>query len=173
MPEKTYITKRVRNLTVGVLVLVYISLCAWSIATTRSWINRPFAGFLLMKNNIVPILWLSEWEGFKQGIKFGDLVVAVNDQPVSSSDEINEFVLDKKPGTRLTYTVRRGIRLKQRLQFSIPVSIFTINVIFLTARGSSVSENVGTRSGGDEFMAKPFDPKELREKVMKALGASS
>ena len=44
-----------------------------------------------------------------------------------------------------------------------------IYVIFLTARGSSVSEITSKIQGGDEFMAKPFDPKELREKVKKAL----
>ena len=126
MPEKIYITNRVRNLTLGVLALVFISLCTWSIVTTRSWINRPFPGFLLMKNNIVPIFWLSDWEGFKQGIKFGDLVVAVNGHTVTSSNEVHDIVLRSKPGTSLTYTVTRGIRIQQQLQFSIPVSLFAI-----------------------------------------------
>jgi len=42
-------------------------------------------------------------------------------------------------------------------------------VIFMTARGTSVAEASGTSSGGDEFMVKPFEPAELRQKVKKAL----
>jgi len=126
LPEKIYITNRVRNLIVGVLVLAFLSLCAWSIGATRSWINRPFSGFLLMKNNIVPVFWLSDWEGFKQGIKFGDLVVAVNGRPVNSSNEVQDIVLQSKPDAHLTYTVRRGVGIKQELQFSVPVSLFTV-----------------------------------------------
>ena len=126
MPEKIYITNRIRKLIVSVLALLYISLCMWSIVTTRNWIGRPFPGFLLMKNNIVPIFWISDWEGFKQEIKFGDLVVAVNGQTVKSSNEVNDIVLHSQPGTYLTYTVIRGIKTKQQLKFSISVSLFTI-----------------------------------------------
>ena len=45
-----------------------------------------------------------------------------------------------------------------------------IYIIFLTARGGSVAETTGKMQGGDAFMVKPFEPKELREKVRKALG---
>jgi len=44
-------------------------------------------------------------------------------------------------------------------------------VIFITARGTSVAEKAGESSGGDDFMVKPFEPAELRERVKKALGA--
>ena len=45
-----------------------------------------------------------------------------------------------------------------------------IYVLFLSARGSSISEKTGKVKGGNEFMTKPFEPPELREKVKKALG---
>ncbi|HUT52062.1 MAG TPA: response regulator [bacterium] len=44
-----------------------------------------------------------------------------------------------------------------------------IFILFLTARGTQQAENTVIRSGGDEFMAKPFDPALLREKVKQAL----
>jgi hypothetical protein len=67
--KKIHITNRLRNLIVIILALSYLSFCIWSIIITKSWIGRPFPGFLVMKNNFVPILWRPEWEGAKQGIK--------------------------------------------------------------------------------------------------------
>jgi len=45
-----------------------------------------------------------------------------------------------------------------------------VYVLFLSARGKPVSEQTGKMYGGDAFMIKPFDPKELREKIKAALG---
>ena len=42
-------------------------------------------------------------------------------------------------------------------------------VIFLTARGTTVAEKTGKTSGGDEFLVKPFEPKELRDKIIRIL----
>jgi DNA-binding response OmpR family regulator len=43
-------------------------------------------------------------------------------------------------------------------------------VLFLTARGSSPSRRMGEFKGGDEYIVKPFNPGELREKVKRLLG---
>jgi len=45
-----------------------------------------------------------------------------------------------------------------------------IYVIFLSSRTSPSSEESARMAGGDEWMYKPFEPKELRERVKKALG---
>ena len=44
-----------------------------------------------------------------------------------------------------------------------------IYIMFLTARGSNLAKTTADRSGGDDYMIKPFDPPALREKVKKAL----
>jgi len=121
--EKIQITNRARNLIVLILALFFILLCAWCLMVTRSWINRPFPGFLVLKNNFVPILWLAEWEGSKRGIRYGDVIVAVNGQPITLADELDEIIAENKPGTPLTYTIRRG---KQELQKTVPISVFTL-----------------------------------------------
>jgi DNA-binding response OmpR family regulator len=46
-----------------------------------------------------------------------------------------------------------------------------IFILFLTARDTRQAENTVIRSGGDDFMAKPFDPALLRQKVKAALKA--
>jgi two-component system, OmpR family, alkaline phosphatase synthesis response regulator PhoP len=45
-------------------------------------------------------------------------------------------------------------------------------VIFLSARGSPLAERTGKLRGGDDYMTKPFEPGELRDKVKKALKLS-
>ena len=45
-----------------------------------------------------------------------------------------------------------------------------IYILFLTARESDISQKTVEICGGDAFMAKPFAPQELRNKIKKALG---
>jgi DNA-binding response OmpR family regulator len=46
-----------------------------------------------------------------------------------------------------------------------------IIIVFITARGEASVEATVKTSGGDDLIPKPFDPKELRNKVKKLLGS--
>jgi len=48
-------------------------------------------------------------------------------------------------------------------------SIKTPYVIFLTARGTTIAQMAGKSHGGDEYLTKPFEPEELRQRVRNAL----
>ena len=120
--NKIYITNRARDIIVGTLAVSFLSFCAWSLITTRSWINKSFPGFLLLKNQYVALLYLPEWDAFKRGIKFGDVIVAVEGQPVKSASEVLDYVSRQKPGTPLTYEILRN---NKKLQLTIPVLSFT------------------------------------------------
>jgi two-component system alkaline phosphatase synthesis response regulator PhoP len=43
-------------------------------------------------------------------------------------------------------------------------------VIILTAKGQEMDRETGLRMGADEFMTKPFSPREVVEKVRKIMG---
>ena len=86
-------SNRTKNLVVLVLLLVYIGFCGWIIMITRSWIDKPFPGFLVLKSKIVPVFFLEDWEGYKSGIKFSDVVISVKDVPVKNGGEIYNIVL--------------------------------------------------------------------------------
>ena len=45
-----------------------------------------------------------------------------------------------------------------------------VYVMFLTARGGSISKTTVDLCGGNEFITKPFDPEELGLRIKKALG---
>lgn len=85
--------------------------------------NKPFPGFLVQENNMVLQFFLPDWEGFERGIRFYDIIVAVDGVPVSSSDEIMSIVENKAVGTPLTYDIIRG---KDKFPLTIPTSVFTL-----------------------------------------------
>jgi len=45
-----------------------------------------------------------------------------------------------------------------------------IYVIILTAKGQEIDRETGLRDGADEFMTKPFSPREIVSKVRRILG---
>ena len=122
MPERIDISNRVRNVIVVGLALLFIALCSWSVISTRSWIDRPFPGFLVLENNLVAQVWLPEWEGFRRGLKIDDIIVAVDGQPVTNAAELDRIVMESGLGDDLSYSVIRG---GQEIELTIPVSLFT------------------------------------------------
>ena len=70
-------------------------------------------------------------------------------------------ILDVMMPKKVGYKVCKEIKENPRTQ--------NAHVIFITARGGAVSEKIGALSGGDDFITKPFEISELREKVNKAL----
>src|SRR4030042_303724 len=108
MKDKIFINPRVRNLVVSIVALLYLAIVAQGFITVKPLLHQPFAGFLLLKNNFVPVIYLPEWEGYKRGIKFGDVVVAVDGKPVTDADEVRKIVAGTRPGTPLPYTILRG-----------------------------------------------------------------
>lgn len=123
MAKRAPITNRTRNLIILVFALSYISICVWSIATTKSWINRRFPGFLVIRNNYVATLYLSGWDGYQKGIRNLDKVLEINGRDVFSPKDLYNFVSHEKPGTPVTYTILRGDR---KIKLDIPVSVFTL-----------------------------------------------
>jgi len=90
--------------------------------SSLQWIGKPFPGFLLMKNRVVPAAGLPHWSGLKAGKIFICEVESVDGKPVPSSQWLENYISTVTPGTALTYKFKRG---KETLTFSIPVMRFT------------------------------------------------
>ncbi|HUT55781.1 MAG TPA: ATP-binding protein [bacterium] len=132
MSRNFFNIRLVRNLIVSVLALFALGFSAYSIVAGRAWIGRPFPGFAVQRNNLVPVTAMPGWEGYRLGIKFGDVVTAADHEPVTSGDVLNAYAARLKPGTPVTYTVdRRG----EKLDIIVPVSVFTLRdyLIFFLA----------------------------------------
>lgn len=97
-----------RRLLLGCLGLTLLFLLI-NMALSWQWIDRPFAGFL-HSNRVITETNLASWaasitkDGERQP-ENGDVIVAVNDQEVSSSGQINAYVRQQRIGQRLTYTL--------------------------------------------------------------------
>jgi len=132
MDEKYHLTGRGRTGIALTLLLAYLGVCIFSAMVSKSTINKPFPGFLVLKNNLVNLIYLPEWEGIKKGIKPRDIIEEVNGKRVNNADQLYRIINGYEPGTPVTYTILRG---KTRLYKSIPVSIFTLRdylVCYLT-----------------------------------------
>ncbi|UCD84663.1 MAG: GAF domain-containing protein [Deltaproteobacteria bacterium] len=112
-----------KNYFCTVLALFAVLTAAFSINNGRALIGRPFPGFSTLRNNLVPVVWMPAWGGFEKGIKFGDIVVAVNGRPMADGDALNEYVASLEPGTSVKYRIDRSGVLRD---FTVPVQIFSL-----------------------------------------------
>ena len=106
----------------SILAVVCVGIFLTCLLTSMTWIGKPFPGFLLMKNRVVPAAGLPHWSGLQAGEIFMCELTAVEGRPVSSSEELREFVRTFESGTPLQYSFQRG---DEHFDLTIPVMQFT------------------------------------------------
>jgi signal transduction histidine kinase len=90
-------------LALGIAAGVLVAVVAGN--STR-WIGRTFPGFLVMANRVIPSIALPDWSVTSSGVLFQQQVVALDDRPVRSPDEVYAHAAAEPPGTIHRYTVR-------------------------------------------------------------------
>jgi hypothetical protein len=78
-----------------------------AVAATH-WIGRPFPGFFVLPNRVIPSVGLTSWAGSADGAVYQRAVVAVDGTPVTRNDDVYRHVASLPPGTAITYTLRHG-----------------------------------------------------------------
>jgi len=107
---------------IAFLALVCAGIFLTCVFNSLQWIGKPFPGFLLMDNRVVPAAGLPQWTGLQAGKIFMCELVAVDGHPVQSSQWLREYIASMTPGKALQYTFHRG---DETLELSIPVMLFT------------------------------------------------
>ncbi len=87
------------------LLAVYAAIM---LVTAVSWIERPFPGFTLLRGQKVDFQLPESWSGAWAGLRPMDRILAVNQQPLISSEDLYARVRALPVGTPLTYTVARS-----------------------------------------------------------------
>lgn len=67
------------------------------------WVNRPFPGFFLWENLLVPAVGDTDWTGYRADIPFQSRLATVNGQAVTSAEEVYGMVASRPVGTSFTY----------------------------------------------------------------------
>lgn len=103
--------------------------CAGAIVVTCTlnslwWINRPFPGFFLWENFLVPAVGDTDWTGYQAGIPFQSRLIAVRGQPVTTIFEVYRLAASVPVGTALSYTFAGG-SLASAMTLPIPTMRLT------------------------------------------------
>ena len=93
------------NLVFFALLALMIVIIVISLAGAISWLNRPFAGFLVYKDLYVSVSGQTDWPGPEAGLKFRDRIVAVDGQPVQEANQFVNIIKEKQPGTPVRYLI--------------------------------------------------------------------
>jgi len=96
----------------GALALVVTVVCA---IESSAWVGRPFAGFLLMANRVIPSAGLARWPATQGGDIYQFEVVTVEGSPLRDASALQELVAKLPVGTPLHYRLRRGDREIERV----------------------------------------------------------
>jgi two-component system NtrC family sensor kinase len=96
-------------------------LTAWK---TLDWLRpggRPFPGFFVMENGVVPTMGLFHWTGMTHGMPFAARLVAVDGRPVRSNGDVYAYVESVPPGTVVDYTIEKDGKTESR---RVPTMLF-------------------------------------------------
>lgn len=105
------------------LTTLMIFLSVFSFVSALSWLNRPFAGFLIYDFPYVGSMGDREWTGAKAGLRYLDRIVEVEGKPVWEGRDVVNIAIQKKPGTPIRYLVE--VEGKSR-EVTVPVAIFDL-----------------------------------------------
>jgi len=91
--------------TLGLLIslLSFILLLFFTFTNTYKWINRPFHGFLVMKNQVVASISLPNWEGTRDGEILQSKVIEVDGHPIKSIRDLWKRLEHSFVGETITY----------------------------------------------------------------------
>jgi sigma-B regulation protein RsbU (phosphoserine phosphatase) len=118
MKKRSQITSLLFWALVGIMVVISVV----SFVAALSWLNKPFAGFLIYHCPYVGSMSIQDWPGAQAGLKFLERVLSVDGDPIHEGQEVIAKVETKKPGTLVLFAfgTKEGIR-----EVSLPVSVFS------------------------------------------------
>jgi len=93
-----------------------------------SWINAPFAGFLVYDEPYVGTYSSRDWPGPQAGLRTFDRVVSINGEPVLEGRDVVKAFRQKKPGTQVHLVVESKGTIRE---VTLPVSTFSVRDFFL------------------------------------------
>ncbi len=92
---------------IAAAALVLVAALYGSIAAS-TWIGRPFAGFLLLENGLVPSAGLAHWPAVSGGEIYQQELVSIDGRPLSDPAALQEHARRLPVGSEVAYRFRDG-----------------------------------------------------------------
>ena len=83
--------------------------------SSAAWVNRPFAGFLLLENRVVPSSGLAHWPAVRGGQLYQHELLTVDGQPLASAGDFHRHVASLPIGTPVAYRLQSGGDVVERV----------------------------------------------------------
>jgi hypothetical protein len=94
-------------------IVVVVAATLLGIAAS-GWIDKPFPGFFVLGNRVIPSIGLPAWSGSRDGGLYQHTVAAIEGQPVAEAVDVYRYVEQWPVGTALTYELRAAARTEAR-----------------------------------------------------------
>lgn len=120
---------RGQAVTLAGFVLAMVVVGVLSFITPLSWLNKPFAGFLVYEPPYVGSYSVQDWPGRQAGLKFLDRILAIDGASVRSGQDVTQAIEKLKPGTPVRYLVESKGRVRE---VTVPVSTYRVRDFLLT-----------------------------------------
>jgi len=127
---------------------VAIPIALFTTIATLDWPGRPFPGFFVLCNNVVPTIGVSGWTGVERGVPFHARVVAADGQAMRTSADLYGYVASVPVGTEVRYTLAKGsqtfTRTAATMRFGVrdywlTVGAFLLNGVILIGTGALIA----------------------------------
>ena len=146
--------------------LVGLALAVRTTLTSLDWVDRPFPGFFVLTNRVIPSIGLGSWpSAFVPGL-YQSEVRAVDGHPVESAQDVYDRALDTLDGRPITYTIRKkGVDR----EIALPSAMFTARDWFFTFGAYLLDAAVYLTCGLIAWVLRPTSP---LSRAFLAFGAS-
>ncbi len=111
------------------LIVLMVAVSFTSFVEAISWIDKPFAGFLIYHPPYVGSMSIADWPGRQSGLKFLDRVVSIDGEPVIRGRDVVSRIEKREPGTLVHYVIKSKGMTRDVI---LPVTLFGLRDFFLT-----------------------------------------
>ena len=99
---------RIYRCLLGAAALAAVALTLVVGIAASDWMGRPFPGFFVFPNRVIPSIGLPDWAVTRDGTLYQRAVISVDGQPVDDGAQVYRYV-DRRPiGSPFVYELRKG-----------------------------------------------------------------
>ena len=106
------------------LSLLILVICIVSFYSAVTWLNKPFAGFLVYTDTFVSASGQRDWSGPHAGIKFRERILALDGHSITKGSDLVNIVRKKDVGSQAIYLVESQ---GQTREVVVPVDRFDLS----------------------------------------------